>query len=75
MVNMPRWEPKKKFVMPAQPGIQVAKNENVWIRAWAGMIKKKSGFFQNDRSRTIQPSPSRELNPQHTYCRGFSSAA
>jgi hypothetical protein len=53
MVNMPRLQPKKKFVMPAQPGIQVAKNENVWIRAWAGMIKKKSGFFQNDRSRTI----------------------
>ena len=25
MVNMPRLQPKKKFVMPAQPGIQVLK--------------------------------------------------
>ncbi len=42
MVNMPRLQPKKKFVMPAQAGIQVAKNENVWIRAgWNDQEKER----------------------------------
>ena len=48
MVEIPRLQAKRSFVMPAQAGIQVppalVKSEEDWIPASAGMTEKKVDF-------------------------------